>query len=69
MNRADSAVSDAAHYAENVRFSLEGEVQRRVGLAKSSATSGTSVTNYWHPTAGFYVIFATSTGTLEAVSP
>ena len=54
------------YYVQNCRFWQEGELQRRHGLSFVTATSGTGITDFRHPTLGRFAIFAGS-GNLVAV--
>jgi predicted outer membrane repeat protein len=66
ITRDKSYDSGGAIYAQNSRFYLEGECQRRRGLTLQVAQSGTVLQNYLHPQSGYWAIFTTSTGTIEA---
>lgn len=66
ITRDRSYDSAGAIYAQNTRFYLEGEAQRRRGLAYQVTQSGTVSLNYLHPQSGYWAIFATASGTIEA---
>ncbi len=70
IKREDAADTlDGAHYVQNARYYLEGEIQRRRGLVKFAAvTSPRVMTNFWTPTAGFKALFFTSAGTIEGLT-
>lgn len=66
ITRDQSYDSGGAIYAQNTRFYLEGECQRRRGLVYQVTQSGTVSLNYLHPQSGYWAVFATASGTLEA---
>lgn len=60
-----ATASDGAFYALNPTFAIEGELGRRAGMALFTPQSGVAITNFWNVTTGYFVAFATDTGTLE----
>ncbi len=68
IQRDIEAVGDAAHYAQNARFYRDGELQRRRGLVKSVVQSGIAVAMFNHVSAGYFGVYQTSSGTIEAVA-
>ena len=68
IRRDLASVGPGIEYAQNVRFWIEGELQRRHGLTKFSAQSGTNIISYRNNLTGYWAVFRTSTGTIEAVA-
>jgi len=67
--RRDTAdIGDGVFYAENTRFAIGGEIQRRPGLSLATAQTGLLMTHFWHPATGTHAVFATSSGALVAVA-
>lgn len=62
-----AADANGAAMAVNLSFYREGEITRRYGISKFTAQSGTVFKGYGNPLFGRYVIFVTSTGTVEAI--
>ncbi len=59
----------AAEYCENTCFYTEGELQRRRGLVKFSAsTGGQVIAPFWHPAQGNRAVFFLSTGSVVEVA-
>lgn len=52
----------------NPSFYVTGEMKRRSGLVNFTNQSGVALTNFQNPFTGYFAVFATSTGTVEAVS-
>lgn len=67
--RDTDATDPGAHHVENARFYINGEVQRRHGLVKLSAsTGGLVIAPYWHPVQGQRAVFFLSTGAVVEVA-
>jgi hypothetical protein len=59
---------DAAVYSVNLDYTTDGETSRRDGMKLAQSQSGLSFASFNSVTAGPQVVFATSTGTLVALS-
>ena len=68
ITRNQSYESAGAIYAENMRFYIDGELQRRRGMAYQATQSGSAVQNFLHPQSGYWSVWVSSTGTIAAVS-
>lgn len=68
VRRDGTAIGGGAHYAQNVRYWLDGELQRRHGLTKFTAQGGIVLTHFRTALTGHWAVFRTSTGTIEAVA-
>lgn len=69
---ADSTAEtgDGCVYAQNVRFYVEGELQRRRGLVKVAAgTRPLRIAQFWSPATGMRTLILNTSGNItEAVS-
>ncbi len=71
IKRGDAAVGDGTEFAQNTRFYIDGELQRRHGLVKLAtfgATSCRGARTFWHPNAGLFVIYAGADGTMQTAA-
>ncbi len=71
IKRNDQATGPGADYAENTRFYVRGELQRRHGLVKLNAFGAvncTGIIKFWHPNAGLMVVVADSGGNIQQVA-
>ncbi len=68
ITRDQSYTSDGALYAQNTRFYIEGELQRRRGMTYQNSQSGTVMQNYLHPLTGYWNSYVTSSGDIVAVA-
>ncbi|WP_206689890.1 hypothetical protein, partial [Streptococcus pseudopneumoniae] len=64
----DDTQADGAILAINLRFVVEGEYRRRLGLEIFDDIGSLSSYQYRHPQSGQFALLVTSTGTLEAIS-
>lgn len=65
----DTAATDpGCVYAMNASYFLKGEIQRRPGMVQFTTQSGIALANFQNPMTNQFVVFATSTGTVEAVA-
>ena len=65
----DTAATDpGAVFATNPSFFTKGELARRHGMVAFTAQSGTALANFQNQMTGQFVVFATNTGTVEAVA-
>jgi hypothetical protein len=66
--RADTAeTDDGVMFVNNANFFIDGELRRRTGMTGFPVTqSGTALSEYRNILTNRYVVFATSTGTVEA---
>jgi len=55
-------------FAVNHSYFTEGEVARRPGMVAFTTQSGIALANFQNPMTGQFVVFATSTGTVESVA-
>lgn len=62
-----SEVGDGTLIATNVRYSIEGELQRRPGMAAFTNNSGWAMRDFYAPDGTRYVIIVTTYGTVEAL--
>ena len=62
-----SSIGDGCEYAANVSFYLDGEITRRYGMSAFAAQSGTSMIAFNNVMTGRFMLFATDTGTVEAI--
>ena len=61
--RGDQAYdSDGALYCQNIRFYIDGELQRRRGMAFQNAQGGNTIQNYQHPLTGYWNGYSTAGG-------
>ena len=67
INEANSATEQGDAYVSNARMWIMGEMRRRDGMSSFSAVSGTTLSGYYSKIGSEYIIFSTSTGTVEAV--
>lgn len=66
-----SDIADASmgcEMAVNVSYYMDGQITRRAGLELAVQQSGINMIHYRNALTGQFVVFATSTGTLVAVS-
>ncbi len=71
IKRADAAVGTGTEYAQNTRFYVDGELQRRHGLVKHNTFGATScqvVRSFWHPNEGLVVLYAGANGTMQQLA-
>jgi len=65
----DTAATDPGTvFAVNVNYFVTGEVRRRLGMVGFTPVSGIAISSFQNPMTGQFAIFATSTGTVEAVA-
>jgi hypothetical protein len=62
------ATASGAVMVINAKFQIDGELRRRDGMVGFTNQSGIAITNFTNPFTGDFAIFATSTGTVEAVA-
>lgn len=63
-----SAGSGGIEFAQNARFTTEGEFQRRHGLEYATGVGAWSLVPVWTPTGGYQIVTFTASGTLELVT-
>jgi hypothetical protein len=69
MEANADATGDGCQFAENTRFYLDGELQRRRGLVKFAAgIQPRTIAQFWTVASGMKTLTQTNTGTIEAVT-
>jgi hypothetical protein len=65
----DTGATDrGAVMVANANFQVGGELRRRAGMVGFTNQSGIAITNFTNQFTGDFAVFATSTGTVEAVA-
>lgn len=65
MERNTDATGDGCVFAQNTRFNVEGELQRRHGLVKfASGTRPLRIAQFWSPASGLKTIILTTAGAI-----
>lgn len=65
----DTATTDPGTvFAVNQSYYVTGELRRRPGMVGFTNVTGIAIANFQNPMTGKFAIFATSTGTVEAVA-
>ena len=63
-----AATDPGAVLVVNPSFYVRGELRRRPGMVGFTNQSGIALANFQNPMTGEFAIFATATGTVEAVA-
>jgi hypothetical protein len=63
----DDTQDDGALMATNVRYYIEGETRRRLGMDLFDATGAQRITQFTNPATGDFAILITPTGNMEAI--
>jgi hypothetical protein len=64
----DDTATDGALLAVNLRYWVEGEYRRRLGMERLTSIGANSAYSFWNPVNGQFALLVTSTGVLEAVA-
>lgn len=69
MERNADSTGDGCVYAQNVRFYLDGELQRRRGLVKVAAgTRALRIAQFWTVASGMQTLVQDTSGNITSVA-